>query len=171
MSFTDIFTEEFLKGFNPDISIYMILVVLGVSLLMGLFIYFIYRYKNKNAFYNKDFNNTLVALPVITAAIVLSMQANIVVSLGMVGALSIVRFRNAVKSSMDLMYLFWSISVGIINGAQVYLLSTILTVLMVIIIMGMDLINVPNNGVLVVVTLKQSGINGVVDLLKSNLFM
>lgn len=167
MSFTDIFTEEFLKGFNPDISIYMILVVLGVSLLMGLFIYFIYRYKNKNAFYNKDFNNTLVALPVITAAIVLSMQANIVVSLGMVGALSIVRFRNAVKSSMDLMYLFWSISVGIINGAQVYLLSTILTVLMVIIIMGMDLINVPNNGVLVVVTLKQSGINGVVDLLKS----
>lgn len=167
MSFTDIFTDEFLKGFNTDISIYMISIVLGLSLLMGLFIYFVYRFKNKNSFYNRDFNNTLVALPVITSAIVLSMQANIVVSLGMVGALSIVRFRNAVKSSMDLMYLFWSISVGIINGAQVYLLSTILTVLMVIIIMGMDLINVPNNGVLVVVTLKQSGINGVVDLLKS----
>lgn len=166
MSFTDVFTEEFLKGFNSDISIYMIMVVLGVSLLMGIFIYFVYKLKTKNAFYNKDFNNTLVALPVITAAIVLSMQANIVVSLGMVGALSIVRFRNAVKSSMDLMYLFWAISIGIINGAQVYLLSTVLTALMVIIIFGMDLLNSNNNGLLVVLTIKDGALEEINGLLK-----
>lgn len=166
MSFTDIFTDEFLKGFNTDISIYMISIVLGLSLLMGLFIYFVYRFKNKNSFYNRDFNNTLVALPVITSAIVLSMQANIVVSLGMVGALSIVRYRNAVKSSMDLMYLFWAISVGIINGAQVYLLSTILTVLMVIIVFGMDLLNVKNNGLLVVLTVSDNALSEINNILK-----
>lgn len=167
MSFTDIFTDEFLKGFNSDLSIYTIVMVLVVSLLMGIIIYFVYKYKTRNAFYNSDFNNVLLALPVVTAAIVLSMQANIVVSLGMVGALSIVRFRNAVKSSMDLLYLFWSISVGIINGAQVYVLSFILTALMTILVIGFDFIKYKNNSLLVVVTLSNDSLDELNKLIKS----
>lgn len=167
MSFTDIFTDEFLKGFNTDISIYTITMVLSISLVMGLFIYLVYRLKTKNAFYNKDFNNTLIALPIITSAIVLSMQANIVVSLGMVGALSIVRFRNAVKSSMDLMYLFWAISIGIINGAQVYLLSTLLTMLMTVVVMVVDLFNAKSKSLLVVVSLSDTNKKELNSLIKS----
>lgn len=168
MSFTDIFTDEFLKGFNADISLYTILVVLLVSLLMGLFVYIVYKVKTRKSFYNKDFNNSLLILPVITAAIVLSMQANIVVSLGMVGALSIVRFRNAVKNSMDLVYLFWAISIGIINGAQVYVLSIILSAIVAIVLLFVDLIPYKNNSFLAVLTIdNEAGLDEVNTVIKS----
>ncbi len=79
----------------------------------------------KDGFYSSTFNKSLAILPLITAAILLAMQSNLVISLGMVGALSIVRFRNAVKCPMDLVYLFWSISVGIIVGSGLYELAII----------------------------------------------
>lgn len=168
MSFTDIFTQEFLQGFNSDISIYTIATVLLVSLVMGLFVYLVYKFKTRNVFYNKDFNISLLILPIITAAIVLSMQANIVVSLGMVGALSIVRFRNAVKNSMDLVYLFWAISIGIINGAQVYVLSIALSALVTIIILLVDLIPYKNNSYLAVLTIdNETGLDEVNQIIKS----
>ena len=115
MSFIDEIRVSILQGFETDITTTKIIVTLLFSFIIGVIIYFIYKYKTKSSFYSKDFNVTLIGLPVITAAIVLSMQVNIVVSLGMVGALSIVRFRNAVKNQLDLLFLFWSISVGIIS--------------------------------------------------------
>ena len=90
---------------------------IGCTVLIAIYIYFIYKIINRNAFYNKGFNISLVIIAVITAAIILTIQSNIVVSLGMVGALSIVRFRTAIKDPMDLAFLFWSISAGIICGA------------------------------------------------------
>ena len=84
---------------------------------IAIYIYLIYKIVNRNSFYNKGFNISLVIIAVITAAIILTIQSNIVVSLGMVGALSIVRFRTAIKDPMDLAFLFWSISAGIICGA------------------------------------------------------
>lgn len=168
MSFTDIFTDEFLKGFNADISLYTIVVVLLVSLVMGLFVYLVYKIRTRSSFYNKDFNSSLLILPVITSAIVLSMQANIVVSLGMVGALSIVRFRNAVKNSMDLVYLFWAISIGIINGAQVYVLSVILSAIVTIILLVLDLLPYKNNSFLLVLTIdNETGLNEVNTVIKA----
>lgn len=168
MSFTDIFTDEFLKGFNADISLYTIVVVLLVSLIMGLFVYLVYKIRTRSSFYNKDFNSSLLILPVITSAIVLSMQANIVVSLGMVGALSIVRFRNAVKNSMDLVYLFWAISIGIINGAQVYVLSVILSAIVTIILLVLDLLPYKNNSFLLVLTIdNETGLNEVNTVIKA----
>lgn len=153
MSFTDIFKKSFLNGFNTNLSLVTILVVLLVALALGIFIYWVYKLKIKGPFYSKDFNLVLIGLPVITAAIVLSMQANIVVSLGMVGALSIVRFRNAVKNSMDLLYLFWSISVGIICGAQIYPIAFLLTAILTIAIFLFDLLPCKNDSYLVVCTL------------------
>lgn len=133
---SDILKESFLEGFQTDITTTKICITLGISVILGLYIYFIYKYKSKNCFYSKDFNNVLAGLPVVTSGIVLAMQSSIVISLGMVGALSIVRFRNAVKSSLDLMFLFWSISIGIIVGAGIYeigfILSIVLTILMYI---------------------------------------
>ena len=91
--------EGFSAG-NLDTS--HIIVVLAVAVALGLFIYAVYRTTSKSGFYNRGFNKALAIMPVITAAIMLAMQSNLVISLGMVGALSIVRFRNAVKDSPTL---------------------------------------------------------------------
>ena len=94
-----------------------ILICLLLTTVIAVYIYLIYKQINKNSFYNKNFNMSLVALAIVTAAVILTIQSSIVVSLGMVGALSIVRFRTAIKDPMDLVFLFWSITVGIICGA------------------------------------------------------
>ena len=121
MSFNDVIKNSVLEGFaSTDITPAALAVVLGSSTLLGVYLYVVYRLASRNAFYSRDFNKALALMPVITAAIVLAMQSSIVISLGMVGALSIVRFRNAVKDPMDLVFLFWSISVGIICGAGLY---------------------------------------------------
>lgn len=104
MTFEDVIKDSILNGFNSDISTADILVVLGISLILGLYVYEVYRLKSKSTFYSKDFNNTLACLPIVTSGIVLAMQSSVVISLGMVGALSIVRFRNAIKSSLDLLF-------------------------------------------------------------------
>lgn len=141
MSFTDMFKKSVLEGFtSSDLTAADMATVLGVSLLLGLYIYFVYRVTSKSGFYNRSFNKALASMPVITAAIMLAMQSNLVISLGMVGALSIVRFRNAVKDPADLMFLFWSISVGIILGAGLFLLSMLLSLFMTVLVVGLDLL-------------------------------
>lgn len=130
MSFTDIFKKSFLSGYaSTDISVMNIMVCFMVTLVIAVYIFAFYRMINKNAFYNKGFNISLVTLSLITAAVILTLQSNIVISLGMVGALSIVRFRTAIKDSLDLVFLFWSISVGIICGAGFAIIAVIVSIL------------------------------------------
>jgi len=117
-----------------------IVVILGLALLFGLYVYFVYRQTSKVAFYSKDLNMTLAGMPIVVAAIMLAMQSNLLVSLGMVGALSIVRFRNAVKNPLDLLYLFWAISVGIICGVGLYLLVAILCVVMTVFVIVLSVL-------------------------------
>jgi len=100
-----------------------IVITLLCACLLGAYLYLLYRLTSKNEFYNRDFNKALALLPMITASILLAMQANLLVSLGMVGALSIVRFRTAIKNPIDLTYLFFAISSGIIVGTGVYKLA------------------------------------------------
>ena len=141
MSFTDMIKKSVLEGFHTgDLSTATIAVTLGMAVAMGLFIYLVYRLTAKGSFYNRGFNKSLATLPVITAGILLAMQSNLVISLGMVGALSIVRFRNAVKDPADLTFLFWSISMGIIVGAGLYKLAVLLSLAATVLIMGLDLI-------------------------------
>ena len=113
---------------------------LGLSALMGVYIYFVYRITAKSGFYNRGFNKSLAVLSVITTGIILAMQINVIVSLGMVGALSIVRFRNAVKDSMDLAYLFWSISMGIIIGTGLLELALFVNLCVTALILLLDLL-------------------------------
>lgn len=118
MALGDILNKALLSGFTPNsISTREMAAALLITAMISIYIFFCYRLLVRRTFYSKSFNISLIAVAVITAAIVLTIQTNLVVSLGMVGALSIVRFRTAVKDPMDLIFLFWSISIGIICGA------------------------------------------------------
>ncbi len=139
MSFTDVFKKSFLDGFSGnEITAFSSLVAMLITCLLALYIFFVYRIITRKTFYSKSFNITLAGVTLITSAIILTIQSSIVVSLGMVGALSIVRFRTAVKDPLDLMFLFWSISVGIICGVGLAEIAVMLSVLLTIGIYVLD---------------------------------
>lgn len=135
MSFGNIFKKAFLEGYQAaDITTIYVTITLAITCLIALYVFIIYRLTAKKVFYSLSFNISLVAISLITATIIFTIQSSIVVSLGMVGALSIVRFRTAIKDPLDLVYLFWSIAIGIICGTGLaqfaVLLSLVLTVVM-----------------------------------------
>lgn len=139
MSFGDIFKQSFLDGFTvTQITTKTIIVALAIALCMGLYMFVVYALTNRNSLYNVNFNISLVALTLITAGVILTIQSSVVVSLGMVGALSIVRFRTAVKDPMDLVYLFWSIGVGIMCGAIQFEIAMLVSVVVTITIIGIQ---------------------------------
>jgi uncharacterized membrane protein YhiD involved in acid resistance len=122
-----------------------------ITVLISAYIFMVYRILNRNAFYNRNFNLSLMAIAVITAAIILTIQSNIVISLGMVGALSIVRFRTAIKDPMDLVFLFWAISAGIICGAGFAIVAVIASVVLTVIVLLFDRIPVGTAAVVLLV--------------------
>ena len=169
MSFSDIFKKNFLDNFTGTISIQMVMVTLLVALLFSLVVFFVYKLTSKDTIYSKSFNVTMSLISIVTAGVVLSMQANIVVSLGMVGALSIVRFRTAVKEPRDLLFLFWSISNGIIIGAGVYSLVFIMAIILTIGLLVFDLL--PSNKIpyLLVVNINNDDVyDKIIDVLIVN---
>ncbi len=130
MSTKDLIKQSIIENFTTDISKMTILIIMLVAIIMGIYIFIVYRLAVNNEFYSKDFNRTVALIVVVTAAVVLAIQSNLVISLGMVGALSIVRFRTAVKNPLDLLFLFWSISTGIICGTGLFLIALVLCVVM-----------------------------------------
>ena len=128
MSTGDIFKKSFLEGYaSGELNASTILICLLIAGLLGIYIFFAYRFLCRKTFFQKNFSIALIALAEITAAIILTVQSNVVISLGMVGALSIVRFRTAIKDPLDLIFLFWAISVGIICGAGLALVAVLLS--------------------------------------------
>ncbi len=119
ISFQDILDTGFLNR-AASVSLFDVALVLLVSLLIGLFIYYIYKKCFRGVVYNHSFNVTLVLMAMITSLIILTISTNIVLSLGMVGALSIVRFRTAIKDPLDIVFMFWAISAGIAAGAKIF---------------------------------------------------
>lgn len=167
MSFQDIFKKSFLEGYTGSLDMQDIVAALLVTALIGLYIFVIYRFVAEKSFYSKSFNMSLVTISVITAAVILTIQNSIVVSLGMVGALSIVRFRTAVKEPLDLVFLFWSISVGIICGAGFWGIAVTLSAILTVIILFLQLLPNLKNPLLLVVNLAdpsaEEGLLDVVD--------
>ena len=152
MSFKDIFKKSFLEGYaSAEITTTTVIVALGIACVLALYIFFVYRVVTRKTFYSKNFNISLAGITVITAGLILTMQSSIVLSLGMVGALSIVRFRTAIKDPMDLMFLFWSISVGIICGAGLAQIAVILSVIITVGILVLDHLPVAKAPMLLVV--------------------
>ena len=138
VSIRDVLKNSFLDNFVNNIPIMDIILTLGVAFIFSIITFFVYKLMSKNIIYSKKFNVTMSLMSIITSAIIMSMQSNIVVSLGMVGALSIVRFRTAIKEPRDLLFLFWSISNGIIIGAGAYGLAVALLVFLVIALIIFD---------------------------------
>ena len=152
MSFKDILKQSFLEGYtDTDIGTRTIIVTFLLVCALALYIFFVYRIATRKTFYSKSFNIALAGVAVITAAIVLTMQSSVIVSLGMVGALSIVRFRTAIKDAMDLMFLFWSISVGIICGAGFAEIALILSVVVTVGIILLQLLPVAKAPMILIV--------------------
>lgn len=151
-TFSNIFKKSFIEGFSgSDITTGRILVTLAVTCVLALYIFIVYYVAAKKTFYSKTFNISLALIAVITASIILAMQSNLVISLGMVGALSIVRFRTAIKDPMDLIFLFWSISIGIICGAEMYQIALITSLVLTIGLFVLELTPVGRASVLLLI--------------------
>ena len=128
MTFNDIFKSNFLDNIT-GISVFDMLLALLLALGLGLFIFFVYKKTFSGLMYSSSFAVSLVAITMITTLVILAVTSNVVLSLGMVGALSIVRFRTAIKEPLDIAFLFWSIAVGIVLAAGMITLAVTGTLL------------------------------------------
>jgi len=152
MTFSGIFKKSFLEGFQPDdIGASTAMVAMLITCALALYIFVVYRVLTRKALYSKSFNIALAGICLITSGIILTIQSSIVVSLGMVGALSIVRFRTAIKDPLDLMFLFWAIAVGIICGVGLAEIAVILSILLTVGILVLDKIPVVKSPLLLVI--------------------
>lgn len=152
MGFKDIIKNSVLNAFStPDFSTKNAVLSLGICFLIAVYIYFVYRFISRTTFYDKSFSVSMAMVSVIVAGIILAMQANLIISLGMVGALSIVRFRTAVKEPMDLLFLFWSISTGIICGAGLYELAVLVSLVCTMGILFLQIIPIRTSPYLVII--------------------
>ena len=121
---------------NESITTVTIASVLLMVLFLATYEFFVYRFVSHRSFYNKSFNITIAILPFFISTIILCLQSNIIITLGTIGALAIIRFRTAVKDPVDMLYLLWSVYVGIICGCQLFevgvLTSIVVTVLLIV---------------------------------------
>lgn len=127
-----------IKGYaTTQIDIVEVGVCLLLATIIALYIFAVYRMFARNTFYDRNFNLSLIGMSVLSASVLLTVQSSIVVSVGMVGALSIVRFRTAVKDPMDLVFLFWSIVSGIICGAGFALIAIMASLVLTLILLAL----------------------------------
>ena len=134
MTFNDIFKSSFLENIT-SVSILDMAIALALAFGIGMFIFFVYKKTYQGVMYSSSFGTTLVALTMITTVVILAVTSNVVLSLGMVGALSIVRFRTAIKEPLDIAFLFWAIAVGIVLAAGMIPLAVIGSVIIGVILL------------------------------------
>lgn len=134
LNFSDLFKKSFLSTAAQDLTLGRILLTLGLAFAIGIFLYFVYKRTFRGVLYSRSFNMSLIAITMVTSLIIMAVTSNVVLSLGMVGALSIVRFRTAVKDPMDLVFMFWAIAIGIVTGAGLHLLAILGSVIIGLII-------------------------------------
>lgn len=134
MTFNDIFKSSFLENI-ASVSILDMAIALVLAFGIGMFIFLVYKKTYMGVMYSSSFGTTLVALTMITTVVILAVTSNVVLSLGMVGALSIVRFRTAIKEPLDIAFLFWSIAVGIVLAAGMIPLAVIGSVIIGVILL------------------------------------
>lgn len=170
INFSDIIKDKYLSKFVVDFSEMQILITIGISFLIGLFIFYMYKKTFKGVVYSKSFSISLIMMTCITALMIMAITSNIVLSLGMVGALSIVRFRTAVKDPIDIVFMFWSITIGIIVGAGIFKLAILGTLGVGLIIYIVNKINYEDNPYLLVVQVEtKDAQKSVVDFLSNKM--
>jgi hypothetical protein len=166
MSFSDIFKGKFLSQVG-SISALEALVTLAIAIGLGLVIFFVYKKTFSGVMYSGSFNMSLLLMVVITAVIIMTISSNVVLSLGMVGALSIIRFRTVIKDPVDIMYLFWAISMGIIVGAHQYVFALICVAVIAALCVVMSFLKKKDKMYLVIVRYRRGSSANVEKALKS----
>lgn len=134
MTFDDIFKSSFLENVTA-VSIFDMTLALVLAFGLGMFVFLVYKKTYQGVMYSSSFGVTLLALTMITTLVILAVTSNVVLSLGMVGALSIVRFRTAIKEPLDIAFLFWSIAIGIVLAAGMIPLAVIGSVIIGVILL------------------------------------
>lgn len=134
MTFNDIFKSSFLENIS-SVSILDMVIALALAFGIGIFIFLVYKKTYSGVMYSSSFGTSLIALTMITTIVILAVTSNVVLSLGMVGALSIVRFRTAIKEPLDIVFLFWSIAVGIVLAAGMIPLAIVGSVIVGVILL------------------------------------
>lgn len=131
--------ENILNAYeNPQLGALVILSVLLTTLFLCIYEFIVYRFVSHRAFYNKSFNICIAVLPLFISTIILCLQSNIVITLGTIGALAIIRFRTAVKDPVDMLYLLWSVHIGITCGCQLYEVAVLTSFLVTVVLLIME---------------------------------
>ena len=165
MTFNDIFKSSFLENVS-EFSILDTLIGLAVALVIGLFIFIIYKKTLTGMLYSSGFALTLAGLSLVTTLVIMAVTSNVVLSLGMVGALSIVRFRTAIKEPVEIVFLFWSLAVGIVIGAGMIPLAVIGSAIIGVILLLFANRKIHNNPyILVTNCTDENAENAVMDIL------
>ncbi len=139
LNYSDIFNKSFIAMQNgaERFSAIEIIINLGVSFLVGMFIFYVYKKTFQGVLYQRSFNVSLVTITMVITLIIMTISGNLILSLGMVGALSIVRFRTPIKDPVDLVFIFWAITVGIANGVGYFNISIIGSITMTVVLLIM----------------------------------
>ena len=131
-TFSDIFNNSFIQA-TGNLTIQGFVMAMLAAFICGMIVYAVYRFFYKGVIYNNNFNILLVLTSMVTCFIVIVISSNVVLSLGMVGALSIVRYRTAVKDPLDVGFLFWTVAVGVTCGAGLYIISLLGTIFIAVV--------------------------------------
>ncbi len=168
-TFKNIIKASFVESFElGEVTLGIIAISLCVALVLSCYLFLAYYLLEKKTFYNMNFNLSLVGMTIITTAIVLTVQSNLVLSLGMVGALSIVRYRSAVKDPMDLFFLFWATANGIMCGARQYLLAVAVAFILSVALMILSHFPIANAPCVLVVNGPVAAKKQIDDIIKSS---
>ena len=134
----EVFENIFNMYSNESITTTTILSVLLMVLVLAIYQFIVYRFVSHRSFYNKSFNITIAILPFFIATIILCLQSNIIITLGTIGALAIIRFRTAVKDPVDMLYLLWSVYVGIVCGCQLFEVGVLTSIIVTIVLITLE---------------------------------
>ena len=167
MTFNDIFKSSFLESVT-GFSLSEVLLAMLFAVIVGLFIFWVYKKTFTGILYSSGFALTLIGLTLVTTLVIIAVTSNVVLSLGMVGALSIVRFRTVIKEPMEIVFLFWSIAVGIVLGAGMIPLAVLGSVIIgIILLIFANRKNVENAYILVLNCENEEAENTAAELLKN----
>lgn len=173
LNFSDLIKKKYLEDMgglgNLSINVSRILLALLLALALGFLIYYVYKKTFQGVVYSRSFNFSLILTAMVTALVILPITSNLMLSLGMVGALSIVRFRAAIKEPLDIGYMFWAISVGITTGAGFYTLSIVGTLIIAAVIVAFSYIRGNNAEVYLLVLNYEDKTQSDVETLINNL--
>lgn len=152
---------------NPQLGTAVILSVLLMALVLCVYEFIVYRFVSHRAFYNKSFNICIAVLPLFISTIILCLQSNIVITLGTIGALAIIRFRTAIKDPVDMLYLLWSVHIGITCGCQLYEVAVLTSLLVTVVLLIMENWGIGKKPFILVFHCATEQENAVLEALKS----